>query len=755
MPVEPRPLRGLVPSSFPVPLRPGCKRGLSAASALAVLGLAAACSGPVARGGASDPGPEQAAVRREFAQICEGLRASDERFYGEKPRRSLEARLESGILDPEETMVAHSLLGMELLELGHPLEAIAELDTAYRMAGSQEVPGTFRQEILGRMAIAHLQAAEDAHCIEHSSAESCILPIAAGGVHGAPEMATRAGDLYLRFLGEVPRSSVAAWLLNLSRMVTGEFPGGVPEPLRASLGDGAAVAEPRWRDRGRELGVGAVDLAGGALLDDFDGDGLLDLVTSTADPCDHLKAFRNDGAGGFEDVTEAWSLDGQLGGLNLIHGDADGDGDLDLLVLRGAWLFEHGRIRNSLLRNEIADGRGFVDVTFEAGLGNEAEPTQTAAWADYDGDGDLDLYVGNEAQAPHMAASRLYRNDGRGRFEDVTERAGVANLRFAKGVTWGDYDDDGDPDLYVSNIGPNRLYRNRGDGTFVDVARQLGVTGPERKSFATWFFDYDNDGDLDLFVADYNGPLSRVVEVYFGLEAQEGQPWLYRNEGGRFVEVSRGLGLTRPLLPMGANFGDLDNDGWLDVYLGTGDPEFESQIPNVALRNRGGGAFADATLTSGLGHLQKGHGVAFGDVDNDGDQDLLHQLGGFFPGDAFGNALFENPGFGGRWITLRLRGTGANGFGVGARIAVTIREAGRRRTVHALGGSGGSFGGSSLQQEIGLGQAEGIEEILVRWPGSGTVDRISGPALDRFYEVVEGEGRARELEVLPIRLGRG
>ena len=515
---------GFYPRIFQGSLLPGL---------LSLLGLLACGEAPgslereVPAGQQREAGAETGskAIQEEFEAICKTLRSGEERFYGERPRRSLEARLESGLLSPEETLVAHSLLGAELLEAGRPLEALGELETAYTLARQQPVVGTFREEILGRMAVAHLQAAEDANCLAHAAPESCILPIREGGFHRDAGHGRKAGDLYLRFLEAVPGSTVAAWLLNVSRMVTGDFPEGVPPALRVPEKLARKNPEaPRWRDRGRDLGVAAVDLAGGAILDDFDGDGFLDLVSSTADPCDSLKAFRGDGEGGFEDVTRPWGLDVQLGGLNLIHGDMDGDGALDLLVLRGAWMFEHGKVRNSLLRNEISAGRGFRDVTRESGLGHEAEPTQTAAWADYDGDGDLDLYIGNEAQPPRLAPSRLYRNDGRGSFEDVTEPAGVANLRFAKAVTWGDYDDDGDPDLYVSNIGPNRLYRNGGDGTFEDVAPELGVTEPETKSFASWFFDFDNDGDLDLFVADYNGPLSRVVGPYFGQSFEEGQP---------------------------------------------------------------------------------------------------------------------------------------------------------------------------------------------------------------------------------------
>jgi hypothetical protein len=204
---------------------------------------------------------------------------------------------------------------------------------------------------------------------------------------------------------------------------------------------------------------------------------------------------------------------------------------------------------------------------------------------------------------------------------------------------------------------------------------------------------------------------------------------------------------------MGANYGDLDNDGWLDIYLGTGEPGYETVMPNVMLRNDRGMRFQDVTFAGGFGHLQKGHGVAFGDVDQDGDQDLFHQLGGFFPGDAFANALFENPGSGNHWVTLRLVGRKANSFGVGARIEVRVVEGGRPRTIHVLAGSGGSFGGSSLQQEIGLGGAERVEELIVRWPGRRTEQRFRRVAADRVYRVVEGEADLREVEAPRLRLG--
>ncbi|HVS03814.1 MAG TPA: CRTAC1 family protein [Thermoanaerobaculia bacterium] len=698
------------------------------------------------------PGPDE--TRAELAALCEQFRRGDDPIFGDRIVEELQERLQQAAANPRGAVELRGRLAYDLRRLGRFDEALALLEEARRQVLEHGMPEELRLKVVLEMAITHLRAAEVVNCVHDHTAASCILPIAAEAVHRDPAHARRAAALYRDFLARRPGHVQARWLLNLAAMVAGDYPEAVPAELRLPAG---AFADdetiPPWRDVAPELGVNVMDLAGGAVMDDFDGDGLLDLITSTNDPCGPLRAFRNDGRGGFEDVTERWGLEAQLGGLNLVHGDVDGDGALDLLVLRGGWWQERGRIRNSLLRNDIAGPTGrFVDVTAAAGLAYPAYPTQTAAFADYDGDGDLDLYVGNEATADEPYPSQLFRNDGGLRFTDVTAAAGVANVRYAKGVAWGDYDDDGHPDLYVSNIGANRLYRNNGDGTFTDVAPELGVTEPALSSFATWFFDCDNDGDLDLFVTDYAARMEDISAYYLGLGEAPRHPRLYRNDGGVFTDVSREVGLTRPALPMGANYGDLDNDGWLDVYLGTGIPDYEALMPNLMLVNRQG-RFRDVTFSGGFGHLQKGHGVAFGDLDNDGDQDLFHQLGGQLPGDAYGNALFVNPGNDNHWLTLRLEGRRANRFGVGARIEVRLRQGEETRSVHLLAGSGGSFGGSSLQQEVGLGGADAVTELIVRWPGSGTVDRFTDVALDRVYRVVEGDPELYPLALPRITLG--
>jgi len=702
----------------------------------------------------------------DLADLCAATRAGDHPFFGTAVIPRLRAQL-AGESAPAARLETLFNLGRELFRLGNIDGSRETMEEARRIALAENLP-VDQQVMIGRLlAITHLRAGENANCVAHHTSASCIFPIAGEGIHVIPDEARKAGDLYLELLQMAPQDPTLRWLLNVSRMASGDFPLGVPEQYRlpaASLAPGKeAAAFPHWSDVAPALGLAAArNNAGGGIVDDFDGDGLLDIVTSNSDPCGPMSAWRNDGRGGFEAVTEKWGLNGQLGGLNVVQADYDGDGMLDLLVLRGGWWGDNGRMRKSLLRNDLRRPAGrFVDVTAEAGLGDATYPSQTAGWADYDLDGDLDLYIGNEKGDAGPFPSQLYRNEGNGRFSEVAAAAGVTNRRWAKGVAWGDYDDDGDPDLYVSNMGPNRLYRNNGDGTFEDVAETAGVLEPSGPSFATWFFDFDQDGDLDLFVNDYGAGPAPVLASYVNATPSfgaGGHPVLYRNDGGgRFTDVSAAVGLWRPALPMGSNFGDLDNDGWLDVYLGTGNPDFDALMPNQLYRNDGGRRFVDVTFAAGFGHLQKGHGVAFADLDNDGDQDVFEEMGGAYPFDTYDNALYENPGepgAGRAWVTLRLAGKRANRFAVGARIEVIVREGEARRSVYALVGSGSSFGGDSLQAEIGLGGATAIESVRVRWP-AGAAEAFSGVAPNGVYELVEGSGRARRVELPRLRLGGG
>ncbi|HEX5759517.1 MAG TPA: FG-GAP-like repeat-containing protein [Thermoanaerobaculia bacterium] len=729
-------------------------RATRLATAAAVLLALPRLAQPSPRSAVRLPSPE--GTRAEFEGICAGLKASDDPFYGERAVAQSRGELAAAASHPGRRTVAAANLANHLLRLDRPREATELLQEALDTARRHGFPQPLRRSLTRDLALAHLQLAEDENCVHQRREASCVLPVGRESVHSHPRSIRRAGDLYSELLEQGIDDPVVRWLANLARMLSGDYPERVPERFR--LPPGALESEgplPRWRDVAPALGVASFDWAGGAVMDDFDGDGLLDLVSSSMHPCEPMKAFRNDGRGGFEDAARRWGLDAQLGGLNLVQTDYDNDGRPDLLVLRGGWQGEHGRIRRSLLRNDLGGPTGrFVDVTAAAGLAAPAYPSQAAGWADYDCDGDLDLYVGNEGTADTVYPSQLFQNQGDGTFRDVALQAGVASPGFAKGVAWGDYDDDGRPDLYVSCLGPNRLYRNQGNGTFRDVTAELGVTEPSGKSFATWFFDFDNDGDLDLWVNDYSATTATVVGSYMGAPpGAAGHAVLYRNEGGRFRDVSREAGLTRPLLPMGANFGDIDGDGFLDVYLGTGIPDYEALMPNVMYRNEEGSRFRDVTFAGGFGNLAKGHGVAFGDIDHDGDQDLFQQVGGAYPGDAFYNSLYENPGNGTAWLILKLEGKRANRPGIGTRVEVRVRDEGGLRSIHRVVGSGGSFGASPLRLELGLGKATTIESLHLRWPCRGTVQVFRDVRPNRAYRVSEGEPELVPLDLASFKLG--
>ena len=578
----------------------------------------------------------------EFLRIGRALYDSDCAPVGAEPARTIERMLKSGEIEPGMRIQAKAELVREWLELGKVNESIALLEEALadiKAIGGEQSKMSLR--LHRDLGLAYLRLAEDQNCVASTTASCCILPLAGDALHTRREPAEKAREQFLWSLEHAPDDLRSRWLLNVVSLLLGDYPDGVPEAYRIPMRSLAQRdVEPLFRDVAARIGLRKINLAGGAAAEDFDGDGWIDVMTSDSDPLGPLLYYRNNGDGTFTDLSVEARTAEQLGGLNLITADYDNDGDMDALVMRGAWLLDHGCIRKSLLRNE--GGKTFVDVTRAVGVAEPAYPTQAGVFADFDGNGWLDLFQGCESRRDEVQGkadypSQLYLSDGAGKFREVAASAGVLNDRYAKGSTVGDYDDDGDIDLFVSNIGKKRLYRNDGSARFEDVARAAGVEElPKGRSFGTWFFDYDNDGRLDLWVAAYSTTVMDLASEALGQPTGAMMPCMWWNRGdGTFVDKAEELGLHRAMLPMGSNFGDIDNDGWLDFYLGTGDPMLQSLMPNLMFHNVGGKRFEDFTAQSGLGHLQKGHGVAFADFDHDGDQDLFHQLGGFVPADKF------------------------------------------------------------------------------------------------------------------------
>ena len=712
--------------------------------------------------------PEIPRVSQEYALAelqgyCDALTEGDNPYLGTELRSRLTAVAElSHPSDPALLAELALLLSAEHLQAGDPSSAVRLLRDA--LEAQTDPTGDTASSLLWALSLAHLKVGEQSNCTSVEGRYTCILPVDGEISHFDRTGSEAALETLLTFLDIRPADTAAKWLVNVAHMTLGSYPDGVPEPLLARLATPPPdIPVGRFEEVAPAAGIYDLTLAGGAAIEDFDGDGLLDVVASSWHPCVGLRLYLNRGDGRFEDATDSAGLTGQLGGLNLVQADYDNNGWVDLLVLRGGWLVSDGEMRVSLLRNE---GGHFTDVTHSAGLAEPARPGQVGAWGDYDNDGHLDLFLCKEASTYDIdvdgqvvwgaSQSQLFRSRGDGTFEDVARQAGVTNDRYCKGAAWCDFDGDGLDDLYVSNYEQaNRLYRSVGDGTFEDVGPQLGVEGPTN-SFATWWWDYDNDGDLDIYVAGFDEDVRVYSSRFFGGGyGDRARPRLYRNNGsGGFDDVTAEVGLATPVLVMGAGYGDLDGDGFPDMLLGTGSIDFEAITTNLAFRNDGGERFIDVSFAAGLGHLQKGHGVAFGDLDRDGDQDIYVQTGGFYPGDAFSDSLYRNPGHGNRWLTVILEGTRSARSAIGARIAVEVEmEDGGTRVIHSLVGSGGSFGGSSLQQEIGLGDSVTVTRLSVTWPATGQVEDFAGVPLDSHIRIVEGQ---REFEVLdrpPVPLG--
>jgi hypothetical protein len=700
------------------------------------------------------------------------LRQWQEKFGDRNPYKNValiqqsEEQLRTTVSPPERLALQLSLIN-EYLNVGDPEKSLGVVTNLLREMNTSRfaLSPKDRRNIRLLEGLAYLRLGELENCIGHHNPDSCLLPIRNGGQHARRRGAENAEGVFTELANQRPSDLGIRWLLNVSAMILGHYPDGVPARHRIPESIfKSEVAFPRFAEIGTRLDLDS-GLAGGTITDDFDGDGQTDILLSNWDPMAQCHLYRNLGNGRFEEVTEKALLTGVTGGLNIMQMDYNNDGWLDFYIVRGAWMGELGLLPNSLMKNN-GDGT-FSDVTEEAGL-LAFHPALSAAWFDANNDGWLDLFVGCETQAggpPHTCL--FYVNNRNGTFTEQAATAGIPVQAFVRGVSAGDFDNDGWPDIYLSCLGrTNILFRNLGPaGTnnpagvrFTEVTALAGV-GEPILSFPTWFWDYDNDGWLDLWVSGYGADaraffdqnvghftLHEIVAMKLGQPSKAETPRLYRNKhDGTFADVTKQAGLVRPLLTMGANFGDIDTDGYLDFYAGTGSPYFGSLLPNEMYRNNAGKTFQDVTTAGGFGHLQKGHGIAFADLNNDGHQEVVANMGGAFAGDNFFDAIFANPGNSNHWIKIKLVGSRSNRAAIGARIKVVAHGPQGSREIHRMVCSGGSFGASPLRQEIGLGSATDIDRVEVWWPTSGLTNRITSLAVDKVYRIKEGENSAESL----------
>ena len=756
---------------------------------------------------AAIPGDSNHAHRR-MLNLLEDIRsraAREHLYFGKEVHIRMQEQLAAGHFLHKSHRAEH--LGnqgqVELYYEKTPNLAIEHLTECLRLIEELKQQGeaipmgwAWRKKFL--LAVAYLRLGETENCCLRYNAQSCILPIRGGGLHSQERGSRSAIRYFMEVLRETERVAdpeliyeirePSRWLMNIAYMTLGEYPDQVPkEYLVPTEFFESEIEFPRFENVAPKLNLNTWNAAGGAIVDDFDNDDYLDIFVSTADPTLPCRFFHNNRDGTFTDLSDDAGLTGLYGGLNVVQADYNNDGNLDVLILRGAWLGPAGRHPNSLLRNN--GNLTFTDVTFQAGLGEVHYPTKTASWADYDNDGDLDLFIGNEARDGFEIPSQLFRNNGDETFTDVAAAAGVDDSRFTMAVVWGDYDNDRYPDLFACGDYPrdrHGLYHNNQNGTFTNVAEAMNVTKP-KDGWASWFWDFNNDGALDLYVGSSMGPVAieslssySPMSSYSPIAARShddgvvtfsvrssaaggppmkigfGLPALYHGDGkGGFVYEAIERKITYATNPMGANFGDINGDGWLDFYLATGDVPYSELRPNVMYVSQGGERFANVTMAGGFGHLQKGHGVSFADIDNDGDQDLYVQTGGQLPGDHYHDALFENPGFNHHWITVKLTGRQSNRSAIGARIHVRIVEDSRERSIYRYVNSGGSFGCNPLRQNIGLGKAERIESIEVYWPTSDLTQTFSDVPMDQSIEIAEGDTRYRSIPLRQFTIGGG
>ncbi len=676
--------------------------------------------------------------------------------------RGLAARM----TDPKELINIRISIARRILQSGKPDEALKEFEEVEQLmkANNVALDDQILPELLTSKALCYLRMGEQENCCANHNADSCMFPIHGGGIHKLQRGSRGAIALLTQVLDNYPGDLRARWLLNIAYMTLGEYPQKVPP---AWLLEPALFASDydikHFPEIAGNLGLDIDGLAGGVVLEDFDNDGFLDVMVSSWGLDKQLRLFKNNGDGTFTEKTEQAGLIGELGGLNLRACDYNNDGHMDVLVLRGAWLGTEGHYPVSLLRNN-GDGT-FTDVTVEAGL-LRFRPTGTAAWFDYNGDGWIDLFIGNESKDQDKVPCELFRNNGDGTFTECAAQHGLDVVGFVKGVASADYNNDGRPDLLVSRLdGSPLLFRNDGPAggdtsphapwRFTEVAQDSGIVKPHR-SFPCWFFDYNNDGWPDVFVSGYSiQDVGDIAADYLGRPHAGQLARLYRNNGdGTFTDVSNECGVNKLLQTMGCNFGDLDNDGWLDFYVGTGDPDLATLVPNRMFRNDEGKRFQDVTTSGGFGQLQKGHGIAFGDINNDGTQDIYSVVGGAVEGDDYHHQLFANPGHGNNWLKLKLEGVRTNRAAMGARIKVVVQTAQGERSIHRTVDGGASFGSSPMRQEIGLGQARLIKRAEIFWPVTGVTQVVTGLEINRLYRVREGESGPIATELRSFRWPR-
>ena len=599
------------------------------------------------------------------------------------------------------------------------------------------------------LGICYLRKGEQLNCQDNHTDQSCIIPIQPDGIYKIRNFTESAIQKYLEILKVFPDDMQSRWLLNLGYMTLDQYPEKVPPTFLIKINEG--MNKNAFQNITSRVGADHFALSGSVIADDFNNDGYIDIFTTSWGSEGNVKLFINNQKNSFVDKTSEYNLSNVKGGLNAKQADYNNDGFTDIFITRGAWIpkTSWGILPNSLLKNN-GDG-SFTDVTIDVGL-YSVKPTQSAEWCDVNNDGYLDLFVANETTSSSdvQFPCDLYFGGSNGAFSNVSTKYQMDKVGYFKGCSAGDVNNDGWVDLYLSNLsGDNLLFINKpSDNEFKGFEMSKSPIANPQQSFPCWFFDFNNDGKDDIYAAsfdkfafiDQSGQFARD-QLKMPISTEKSS--LYQNNGnGDFVDVSDSFFENYGISTMGCNYGDIDNDGFLDFYLGTGAPDFRAVVPNRFFKNKDGQSFKDMTYNYNLGHVQKGHGISFADFDNDGDQDIYAVMGGAFKSDVFSNAFFENKLRNGTsWIKLKLVGTHSNKSAIGSKVRIIgLTESNEETTFYKTVNSGASFGGNPLLCHLGLGSISKIKQVSIKW-SNGNNEWMDYPDLEinSSYRVVEGQ----------------
>ncbi len=518
-------------------------------------------------------------------------------------------------------------------------------------------------------------------------------------------------------------------------------------PLDCALATPAFPSSPvHFVDVAKEAGVDLDAMGRGAAWGDYDNDGRDDLLVCSERG--HFTLYHNLGNGKFTDVAENVGLIDPVGlgcyGANFV--DYDNDGFQDILLSGNGW---GGDNRLFLFHND--HGRRFTDVTERAGLGGRMNAFGSS-WADYDKDGFLDVAVAEGLVHAGGGRILLYHNNRNGRFSEVGLKAGLTRRARWMNVTWGDFYGDGRQDLFaVSFDSQCALYHNLGDGKFEDVTERAGIKCPSANYTAS-VLDYDNDGKPDIFVSTYPGGEENLMVAHYISGAPvppEKRQLLFHNNGnGTFTRATEEAGILGWHGAMAAGVGDVDNHGYPDIILGTGNPQLDWAEPKPLYYNDGHGHFVDIGIPAGLLDFGMLHGTIFSDYDDTGRLSIFENRGGFYLASRLRSRLYKSLGTPYHSLEVRLIGTESNRDAIGSTLMVASGD--KRVYQHVDGGSG--FGCmNSRTIHFGLADHVAIDSLNIDWP-NGRHQVWQNVPIDSRIEVVEGKAGFRVLRRFQLQM---